>query len=272
MCTGSALIVLTLLAKAAEVETDDAIAIPTLTPFDLELDAPSPQLRSPRSKRAIEERKQRGGGTRSSGGKVQVPIDIGVGPVGLVGLNSLVLDQPLHAGLALSIAGVIDRELILRYQNRIPAAYRDMAKSVDTVYVSPWWLALVPETFVISPAIWNTGMYGAIWRVLGLGLPLKLGPATLTAGAKLSLCYLFVHSSTLPTPTHFVRPGVHLHATLLVPFTETFLLSAGWASDLFIPQPLGQPPWTVLPLDDALWHLGGPFIKLHVRVPMEVAL
>jgi len=57
-----------------------------------------------------------------------------------------------------------------------------------------------------------------------------------------------------------------------VPLTDSLLLSGGWSSDLFIPQPFGGAPWELEPLDDALWHLGGPFLKVHVRIPYTVAL
>lgn len=226
---------------------------------------------SPRSGKAQKRRGQRSS-TPKQQGELVVPIDVGVGPVGLLGAQDLWADQIMHAGLMLSIAGVLDKQLIEANQGRVPAQYREQLKHVDSVSIRPWWLALVPETLVISPQLWNTGVYGAVWRPLGLGVPLGLGPTTLTLGAKVDLCYLFIHSRTLPEPTHFLRPGLNLHLTWLVPVTEVFLVSAGWSSDFFLPQPLGEPPWAFWPLDHALWHLGGPFIKLHVRIPYRVQM
>jgi hypothetical protein len=227
---------------------------------------------SPRSKKRVGEGTKQSSSTKRSSGAITVPIDVGLGPIGLLGAQDLAGDQLMHGGLVLSIAAVIDRQLIQQYQDRVPARYRAQLKRVDTLYYRPWWLVLVPETLVLSPPIWNTGVYGAIWRPAGIGFPLKLGASSLTFGARLDLCYLFLHSVTLPTPTHFLRPGVNLHATFLLPLTELFLVSTGWSSDFFVPQPLGEPPWAFVPLDHALWHLGGPFLKLHFRVPYTVSL
>jgi hypothetical protein len=236
----------------------------------LELGATQPAA-SPRSGKRVGEQPARRS-ARASAGDITVPIDVGLGPIGLIGAQDLVGDQLMHSGLALSVAAVIDQQLIQQHQDRVPAKYRAQLKRVDTIYYRPWWLLLLPETLLLSPALWNTGVYGAIWRPAGLGFPLKLGPTSLTFGARLDLCYLFLHSSTLPSPTHFLRPGINLHATFLVPLSEVFLISAGWSSDFFLPQPLGEPPWALLPLDHALWHLGGPFLKLHFRVPYSVSL
>lgn len=211
-------------------------------------------------------------------GPVTVPIDIGVGPVALVPSWPMLLDQPVYGGMLLSLAAVIDQATIRRYKNQIPANLRQQAMQMDEVRIRPWFIALIPDVLVVSPAIFdrglffNSGMYGAIWHPLGIGVPLVKRPVELKLGADLALGYLFMHSRTLPSPTHFLRPGIRLDATLTIPITETFLISSGWASDLFVPQPLGQPPWAFWPLDNAMWHLGGPFIKLHVRIPYSTTL
>ncbi|MBN2360070.1 MAG: hypothetical protein JXR83_11510 [Deltaproteobacteria bacterium] len=204
--------------------------------------------------------------------QVTVPIDVGVGPVALVPSWPMLLDQPVYGGMMLSLAAVIDQATIRRYKNQIPANLRQQAMQMDEVRIRPWFVALIPDLLVISPAIFNSGMYGAVWHPLGIGVPLVKKPVELAIGADLALCYLFMHSSTLPQPTHFLRPGIRLDATLSVPITEMLLVSSGWASDFFVPQPLGQPPWAFWPLDNAMWHLGGPFIKLHVRIPFTTAL
>lgn len=228
---------------------------------------------SPRSRKRVEQ----GGGKKASprkrrGGGITVPIDVGIGPVGLLGASSVYQDQLVHTGMALSIGAVLDKQLIEANRDRVPAQYREQIKHVDSIFYRPFWLMLVPETLILSFPIWNTGMYGAIWRPIGLGIPLKMGSSKLTAGAALDLAYVYMHSTTLPQPTHFVRPGVNLHLTLLIPFTEFFLVSTGWSSDFFIPQPLGEPPWAFWPLENSLWHLGGPFLKLHFRIPYTVQL
>jgi len=218
------------------------------------------------------EAKPRRGKPAARPSQVTVPIDIGVGPVALVPSWPMLLDQPAYGGMMLSLAAVIDQATIRRYQDQIPANLRQQAMQMDEVRIRPWFIALIPDVLVVSPAFFNSGMYGAVWHPLGIGIPLVKKPVELELGADLALCYLFMHSRTLPSPTHFLRPGIRLDATLTIPITETLLISSGWASDLFVPQPLGQPPWVFWPLDNSMWHLGGPFIMLHFRIPFSTTL
>ncbi len=227
------------------------------------------------SKRSAKKRKKRKKKAKASSGAVAVPIDIGLGPQLLVPNPPLFFEQPVYTALNISIAAVINKELIEANKDRIPKQYRDAASNLGEVRIRPWWLLLIPSTIVISPdvipGVTTTGMYGATWRPFGLGVDLLSEPVRFNVHADIALTYLFLHSQ-LREPTHFLRPGLTLSAVLEVPVTETFLISLGWASDLYIPQPLSQPPWTLLPLEDSLWHLGGPFLKLHVRIPYEVSL
>lgn len=208
-------------------------------------------------------------------GPVTVPIDVGFGPQVMVPNPPLFFDQPAYTALTLSIAAVINQDVIRRYRDQIPEQYRAAAGSVSEVRYRPWWLLLVPDVLYLSPdvipGVTTTGMYGALWRPFGLGIDLISNPVRFNLHADLAAAYIFMHSQ-LREPTHFLRPGLSLSATLEVPLGETFLISTGWASDLFVPQPLGRPPWEILPLEDSLWHLGGPFLKLHVRIPYEVSL
>jgi hypothetical protein len=208
-------------------------------------------------------------------GPVSIPIDVGIGPQVLVPNPPLFFDQPAYTALTISIAAVINQQLIRQHKHQIPAGYRAAAGSLNEVRIRPWWLALVPSTLILSPdvipGVTNTGMYGALWRPIGIGTDLIREPVRFNLHADLSATYIFMHSQ-LREPTHFLRPGVTLSAVLEIPLGDTFLVSTGWASDFFIPQPLGRPPWELFPLEDSLWHLGGPFVKLHVRIPYEVSL
>lgn len=219
--------------------------------------------------------KKKSSGRKASSGPVAVPIDIGFGPQLLVPNPPLFFEQPVYTALNISLAAVINKQLIEQNKDRIPKEYREAAGNVGEVRIRPWWLALIPSTIVVSPdvipGVTTTGMYGAIWRPFGIGVDLLSEPVRFNVHADLALTYLFLHSQ-LREPTHFLRPGVTLSAKLEVPITDTFLVSMGWASDLYIPQPLSQPPWTLFPLEDSLWHLGGPFVKLHIRIPYEVSL
>lgn len=205
-------------------------------------------------------------------GPIEIPVDIGVGPVLLWGNPPVGFDQLAHFALGIEAAAVVDQALIRRFERQIPPGIRQQARALGEVRVRPWWLALVPELIIVSPQLWNTGMYGAVWRPLGVGLTFLDKPVRVSANAALDLAYVFIHSRTLPEPTHLVRPGVNLKLNAELPLSDTFLVSGGWSSDLFIPQPLGRSPLEVLPLDPALWHLGGPYLMLHYRFPLELSL
>ncbi len=205
-------------------------------------------------------------------GPIEVPVDIGAGPVLLWGNPPVGFDQLAHFGLGIEAAAVVDQELIRRFERQIPPGIRQQARALGEVRVRPWWLALVPELIIISPQLWNTGMYGAVWRPFGLGVTFLDKPVRVSANAALDLAYVFIHSRTLPEPTHVVRPGVNLKLDAEVPLSDTFLISGGWSSDLLIPQPLGRSPIEVLPLDPSLWHLGGPYLMLHYRFPLQLSL
>jgi hypothetical protein len=229
-----------------------------------------------RKKKRKKRRKKKG--KKRKAGPVEIPIDIGVGPVGVLPSPPLLLEQPAFTGFTLSIAAIVDRDVIRKNKDRIPRQYRQAAQRLSRVEVTPWWVKLIPETFVISPdisplfpGVTNTGMYGAIWKPLGLGLTLVDEPVRLTVGGKISLAYMYIHSQTR-ADTHFLRPGLALDGTLEIPLGENALVSTGWASDFFLPQPLGGAPWEILPFESWLWHLGGPFLKVHVRIPYEVNL
>jgi hypothetical protein len=164
---------------------------------------------------------------------------------------------------------------------------RKLAKGINEVRLRPWFLAIVPELLVISPQVpgaspflSHTGMYGAVWRPVGLGITLLDADAVnVSLNGAVDVAYIFIHSSTLgggtastQSFTHFLRPGINLALNVEIPITESFLVTTGWSSDLFIPQPFGRPPWEVTPVDLSLWHLGGPFLQVHVRIPYEVNL
>lgn len=215
-------------------------------------------------------------------GPVTVPIDIGVGPALLLPNPPAFASQPMFTGLSLSIAAVIDQELIREHANRIPPGMRKAARGLNEVRYRPWFLALVPELLVVSPqleGLSSTGMYGAVWRPFGIGLTLLDEPVRVAVNGAVDVAALYLHSTTLgggsvatQSQTVFLRPGLNLELVLEVPLTDSLLLSGGWSSDLFIPQPFGGEPWEIEPLDDALWHLGGPFLKVHVRIPYTVEL
>jgi hypothetical protein len=201
--------------------------------------------------------------------KVEIPVDIGVGPAAYLITGPVYRDQKFHYGLKLSAAAVIDQETIRKHQNRIPAKYRQLASRMDEVRFTP--TLFLPDSLIISPKIERTGIYGAIWRPLAVGVPILSGGALrFDISAGLVLTYFFLHSDVLPN-THFFRPGLDAKATFEVALTKTFLVSFGWASGFYVPQRLGD--WlSVGPSNENVWHIGQPFLKFHYRFPLSVNL
>ena len=220
---------------------------------------------------------------------IAIPIDVGVGPVAMIANPPATNAQLVFSGLELSLAAVIDQQLIREHQAQIPAQYRRLARGIDEAEIRPWFLALVPSRLIISPLVTElgggtiygegAGMYGAVWRPFGAGFTLLDKPVRVGVNGAVDVAYIFIHSPVLGggttatnSITHFLRPGVNLNLTATLPITKTLLISAGWSSDLFVPQPFGRPPWEIFPVEDSLWHLGGPFVAVHVRIPYEVNL
>ncbi len=262
-------------------QSDDAAAAPVVA-------AASPPAAAARTAalrgRPRPRRGRRAPARRRPAGPVTVPIDVGVGPVVMFPNPPALQDQAVFTGLELSLAAVIDKALINAHRDQIPAGLRGAARGLSEVRYRPWFVALVPERLIISPQVLDlgarTGMYGAVWRPLGLGVTLlDTRAANISLNGAVDVAYIFIHSASLGggslsqnSITHFLRPGINAALILEVPVTRSFVISAGWSSDLFIPQPFGRPPWEITPVEDSLWHLGGPFLQLHIRIPYEVNL
>lgn len=204
----------------------------------------------------------------ASAQRVTVPVDVGVGPAGFFFFGPVFDDQPLHTGVKISVDAVLDRDWLRENQRLIPKRYRKQAQRMDEIRISP--SILIPDTLIISPQVRHTGMYGATWKPLSLGLPLSRAPVRLSLGAGLLLTYAYLHSDTLPN-THFLRPGAELGLDLELQFTKHFLVSLGWESALYVPQELGG---LGLPerLRDGIFHVGQAYVQLHVRFPYTTRL
>ncbi len=196
---------------------------------------------------------------------VEVPVDVGIGPAAYLITGPVFEDQPVHFGLKIDVAGVIDQDWIRRNQRRIPKQHRGVSKNVKEARISP--SIFIPDALIISPKIRNTGLYGVTWRPLSLSQSLGADAAKLSVGAGLLLTYAFLHSDVLPT-THFLRPGVDLKAEVEFALSKRFLVSFGWASGFYIPQRVGS--FGVGPLSESMWHFGQAFLQFHFRFPYEV--
>ena len=214
--------------------------------------------------------------TASARGQVTVPLDVGVGPAANLLFGPMFADKPVHTGLRISTFFVIDRKTRRKYRNRIPAKYRKMADGQGDIKYNPL-ACCIPATLYISPPIPNTpfahtGIYGATLKPLGLGLTL-LGDDTFSFNVSLGalLTYFFMHSDTLPSPMHFLRPGAEAKAEVHLNFGDGGL-SFGWASMVHIPQPVGGSILEIGPLSESVWHIGQAFLQIHIRKPVAVSL
>ena len=204
-----------------------------------------------------------GAANASRAAEVEVPLNIGIGPAAYLMTGPVYKDQPVHAGLKLSIAAVVDQATLRQARDRIPARYRSTAARVGEARVG---LIYLPESLIISPKVRNTGMYGATWRPLAAGFSLLRRPR-LSVSAGVLLTYLYMHSETLAAPMHFVRPGLNARVELEVPVSKAFLLGFGWDSQFYVPQRVGGTPLEVDRPRRSVWHLGQGFILLNFRVP-----
>jgi len=215
--------------------------------------------------------KKGGGGGKKKGKKqpVEVPIDIGVGPAAHVITGPVFRDRPIHTGIAFSAEAVLDNKTLRKLKSRIPSQYRKQVLQMDEIRISH---PLIPRTLFISPAVGDatTGMYGILFRPVGIGFPLISDGVRLDLSMGVVLTYAYIHSTTLPSPTHFLRPGVDPGIELEIPFSDRFLVSFGWKSQLYIPQVVGGSVFDVSPFDESIWHVGQGFLKLHFRFPYEV--
>jgi len=233
------------------------------------------------SAEAAPRRKRHGHRRRAPSGPLTVPVEVGVGPIALVPSPVLLGDQPVFGGVRIEVAAVVDRALLRAHAGQLPPWARGVAGSLNEVKVRPSYLALLPEELVISPQLQNTGMYGAIWRPFGVGIGLVDTPGfRVRAGAAVDAVALVVHSTAVGVDagapggtqsiTVVLRPGLNATLAAEVPLSKEWLVSAGWSSDFFVPQALGRPPWEMFPVEDALFHLGGPYVMVHGRFPYTV--
>jgi hypothetical protein len=206
----------------------------------------------------------------SSAATVEIPVDIGIGPAAHFITGPIQDDQLVHTGLVISVQAIIDKAVIKKYKKRIPEKYRQLALSMDEVRFSP--SIFIPDTLIISPGYANTGIYGISWRPIGMGVPfVKSNNFRLGANAGLRLTYLFIHSTSLASPTHFLRPGIDLKGNCEIPFSKSFLVSIGWNSQVYIPQKVGASIASVGTLDESIWHVGQAYLKFHYRFPYKVS-
>lgn len=226
----------------------------------------------------------------SAGTAAEIPVNIGVGPAAYYIPERLQEEDPEpFYGLRLHIKAVIDQELIKRHKGKIPANYQKAVEKVDEVRVG---YLLIPENIMLGTRKKEKGLefFGATWRPLGLGVPIKLGPARLSIGTGLLITYAFINTGAYKIQdnankegappeyreqvTHFLRPGADLNADFEVKFTDSFLMSLGWSSAYYIPQKIGGGIGTMGAddLERSLWRIHQAYLMVHYRIPVDAKI
>lgn len=202
--------------------------------------------------------------------RVQVPVDVGIGPAGYWITGPIADDQWPHYGLKLSVQAILDQQLLRREQRRIPPAYRDMITRMHEIRFSP--SILIPDSLILSPKIpqTHTGIFGITWKPLSAGIPFGDGPVRLSLDAGVVLTSFYEYSTVLSN-TFFLRPGLDLQADLELMATPNFGLSIGWDSSFYVPERVGH-FFEIGPLNEDIWHVGQAYVKLHFRFPYEANL
>jgi len=215
--------------------------------------------------------------------KVTVPADVGVGPAGYWFSGPLLDNRGAipHFALRFNLYAVIDQDTIQANRDRIPPKYRAMAKDVTELHVGP--SIFIPSALYISPkvdALNGVGMFGVSWTPIGLML-LRTGGGSARdwnrkggrfyLDAHLLLTYLYIYSDfTAIPPTHFIRPGVELTATLELDVSKNVLVSLGGGAQAYVPQKLGE--LGLGGLDESVVFAWFAFLKVHFRFPYEATL
>jgi len=214
---------------------------------------------------------------------VQVPVEVATGPsffqldrprFGGGEPNAIARDQPWHFGWRLEIAAVIDEEWAREHPEYVPQQYRSRIRQVGEVRYSPAVLSLIPRSLIISPKIWDTGIYGATWEFLRVGIGAGFDAFRLRARGGVVATYAFMHSDSarLPGSYHFFRPGLDLELALYVPIGDSAGFSLGWTSNVYLPQAIGGGLFQFTGDKGVLWHIGEPFALVHVQFPYDANL
>lgn len=210
-------------------------------------------------------------GPTAHAAELEVPLEVGVGPATHTWFGPVATDQPLHTGLIITADVVLDRAWFRDNGDAVPARWRGLAGSVDEVRIRPLWY--LPESLIISPAFNDTGMVGASWRPISVGVPLLTSPVRIgwDVGARLTALYMW--SNTLPNPTDpkgtfFLRPGLDTSFEAVFPLSNTVRIRIGVDGHAYLPQKIGA--FGVGQKGERMWALARGFVELRVRVPVTV--
>jgi len=204
-------------------------------------------------------------------GQVEVPLEVGAGPVTHTWFGAVGADQPLHPGLVITADVVLDRAWLREHGDQVPQRWRDRIGYVDEVRIRPLWF--LPESLILSPKLNRTGMIGASWRPISIGVPFITTPVRIGAdvGARLTAAYVWTDvlpDSNDPKNTFFLRPGVDLAVDAIFPVTDTFRVRLGADAQAYVPQAIGG--FGVGKPGERMMFLARGFVELRFRVPVQV--
>ncbi|MEZ4742585.1 MAG: hypothetical protein R3B45_09080 [Bdellovibrionota bacterium] len=227
----------------------------------------------------------------------EVPINLGIGPSKFYVPEKLGRDDTKpFSGFRLHIKAVVNKALLEKNKRKIPEKFRKSLQKVEEVRVG---FILIPESIMLG---WRTvpggpEIWGATWKPLSLGLPLRIGPARLSLSLGLVGTYAYVNTgrykipedddievpnqSSEPAPdsisyvnqvTHFFRPGAQANIDFEFAFTENFLVSVGASSSYYVPQKIGG-TFTELGSrrDRSLYRIHEAYALLHYRIPYKAS-
>ena len=209
----------------------------------------------------------------------QVPVQVGVGPAGNMmggptfedGLGwggRLYDDQAIHSGLKIDIRAVISGELVRQHPGMVPRQYRSQIQQSGEVRYAPGIVSLIPTSLFLSPPIGDASAWGATWSLLGLGVPFTPSPVRTSARGAVITTAMYIDSPSVADHYVFLRPGVELKVDVEFQLAEDFLISVGWASQVYLPQDLDGGILSAGGFDeDSLWHIGQFYIQGHLRIP-----
>lgn len=240
---------------------------------------PKSSSRKPRAKSKGKRRPSR----KRAPKEVTVPVELSVGPAffafsnpysgGEVLGGPLTQGQMFHYGLRIDIAAIITHEFVQKNPRLVPRKYKSMFKPGSEVRFTPGILALIPRDIIISPKFNDTGIYGANWELMAIGIDLlSASRANLNLGAGLLATYVYIDSDLPDTSTHFLRPGISLGLSAGAMLSDSFGLRIGWNSNFYIPQAIGGGVLEMGKGDQSLWHIGEAYLQLRFRFPFTTTI
>lgn len=243
------------------------------------------QAASPAPQNAQSQQRRQASGGRTGMVTAQVPVQVGVAPTGIMlggpalslsefGFEGRLLeDRMIHTGLRLDVTAIITAELVRKHRQMVPRKALKHILDAGEVRFSPSILRLLPTTLYLSPPVMgNAQAWGATWSLVGAGLAKGFGNFRPSLGGSVIATLMYINSPSLAAQHYFfIRPGVELNLDLEFQLIEQFLVSVGWASQVYLPQTLTEAGAAMLGTGgfdrDSLWHIGQFYVQFHFRVP-----